>query len=96
MKCPRCKVNLSSATKLGVTIDYCPKCEGAWLDKGEIEKISEKLIPTALNKNGEKETSGSDFELKNKYVREHEDERFDYEHHGSKKPNKDKFMTKLF
>jgi Zn-finger nucleic acid-binding protein len=26
----------------GVEIDYCPKCRGVWLDRGELEKIIER------------------------------------------------------
>jgi Zn-finger nucleic acid-binding protein len=26
----------------GVEIDYCPKCRGVWLDRGELDKIIEK------------------------------------------------------
>jgi hypothetical protein len=26
----------------GVEIDYCPKCRGIWLDRGELDKIIEK------------------------------------------------------
>ena len=38
MKCPNCKdVELKEAlTTNGVMVDVCPKCEGIWLDKGEI------------------------------------------------------------
>jgi Zn-finger nucleic acid-binding protein len=25
----------------GVEIDYCPKCRGVWLDRGELDKIIE-------------------------------------------------------
>jgi Zn-finger nucleic acid-binding protein len=28
--------------KNGVEIDYCPKCRGIWLDRGELEKIMER------------------------------------------------------
>ena len=28
----------------GVEIDYCPKCRGVWLDRGEIDKIIERSI----------------------------------------------------
>jgi hypothetical protein len=28
--------------KQGVEIDYCPKCRGIWLDRGELEKIIER------------------------------------------------------
>jgi len=30
--------------KKGVEIDYCPKCRGVWLDRGEIDKIIERSV----------------------------------------------------
>ncbi|MBW3012294.1 zf-TFIIB domain-containing protein, partial [Candidatus Woesearchaeota archaeon] len=32
---------MKQATREDVTIDYCKKCGGLWLDKGEMEKIIE-------------------------------------------------------
>jgi Zn-finger nucleic acid-binding protein len=26
----------------GVEVDYCPKCRGVWLDRGELDKIIER------------------------------------------------------
>lgn len=28
--------------RAGVEIDYCPKCRGVWLDRGELDKIIER------------------------------------------------------
>jgi Zn-finger nucleic acid-binding protein len=28
----------------GVEIDYCPKCRGVWLDRGELDKLVEKAL----------------------------------------------------
>lgn len=42
MNCPICNETLLLAEKQGVEIDYCPKCRGIWLDRGELEKIIEK------------------------------------------------------
>jgi Zn-finger nucleic acid-binding protein len=28
----------------GVEIDYCPNCRGIWLDRGELDKIVDKVI----------------------------------------------------
>ena len=28
----------------GVEIDYCPQCRGVWLDRGELDKIIERLL----------------------------------------------------
>jgi uncharacterized protein len=42
MKCPVCDVDLLTAERQGVEIDYCPKCRGVWLDRGELDKIIER------------------------------------------------------
>lgn len=42
MKCPICEVDLQMTERQGVEIDYCPKCRGVWMDRGELDKIIEK------------------------------------------------------
>ena len=42
MKCPNCNETLVMADRQGIEIDYCPKCRGVWLDKGELDKIIER------------------------------------------------------
>ena len=42
MKCPTCDVDLVMSERQGVEIDYCPKCRGVWLDRGELDKILER------------------------------------------------------
>jgi uncharacterized protein len=42
MKCPNCEETLVMTERQGVEIDYCPKCRGVWLDKGELDKIIER------------------------------------------------------
>jgi len=42
MKCPNCDETLVMTERKGVEIDYCPKCRGVWLDKGELDKIIER------------------------------------------------------
>lgn len=42
MICPVCSnVELKLAERQGVEIDYCSKCRGVWLDRGELDKIIE-------------------------------------------------------
>jgi Zn-finger nucleic acid-binding protein len=31
----------------GVEIDYCPKCRGVWLDRGELDKLIERSVAGA-------------------------------------------------
>ena len=50
MKCPVCnEPDLVMTERQGVEIDYCPKCRGVWLDRGELDKIIERSVigPTA-------------------------------------------------
>ncbi len=43
MKCPVCQdVDLVMSDRSGVEIDYCPRCRGVWLDRGELDKILER------------------------------------------------------
>jgi Zn-finger nucleic acid-binding protein len=39
MRCPVCHVTLTTADRFGVEIDYCPKCWGVWLDRGELNLL---------------------------------------------------------
>jgi len=40
--CPACRVDLVMSDRQGIEIDYCPKCRGVWLDRGELDKIIER------------------------------------------------------
>ena len=42
MRCPIDGETLVMADRSGVEIDYCPKCRGVWLDRGELDKIIER------------------------------------------------------
>lgn len=42
MQCPVCNAALQMTERSGVEIDYCPKCRGVWLDRGELDKIIER------------------------------------------------------
>ena len=43
MQCPACTTEtLVMAERQGIEIDYCPKCRGVWLDRGELDKLIER------------------------------------------------------
>jgi len=42
MQCPVDGETLQMTDRQGVEIDYCPKCRGVWLDRGELDKIIER------------------------------------------------------
>ena len=86
MRCPVCdSVDLVMSERQGVEIDYCPRCRGVWLDRGELDKILERSAQAEPQRpQGRGEDAGRG--------REHERER---ESHGYKK-KKGSFLGELF
>jgi len=47
MYCPVCReVRLVMADRQGIEVDYCANCRGVWLDRGELDKIIERVALT--------------------------------------------------
>ncbi len=42
MNCPVDNETLQMTERSGVEIDYCPRCRGVWLDRGELDKILDR------------------------------------------------------
>jgi hypothetical protein len=40
MRCPKCGAALDSRQMRGVNVEHCPKCDGIWMDRGELEQIA--------------------------------------------------------
>ena len=50
-KCPCCtNVKLRRAIRREVEIDYCPDCNGIWLDNGELNKIVAESVQGSATK----------------------------------------------
>ena len=54
MQCPNpscqsenTKPELLMSERSGIEIDYCPRCRGIWLDRGELDKLLEKATREA-------------------------------------------------
>ncbi len=61
MRCPVCvDVDLVITERRGVEIDYCPRCRGVWLDRGELDKIIERSAGLEAG-----DAPSSDFKRKN-------------------------------
>lgn len=45
MQCPVCPDTMLAMTeRQGIEIDYCQKCRGIWLDRGELDKLIERSL----------------------------------------------------
>lgn len=45
MQCPRCDGTLAEVALEDVLIDRCTKCNGVWLDAGELERLTDRPEP---------------------------------------------------
>nr|WP_217346155.1 zf-TFIIB domain-containing protein [Noviherbaspirillum sp. L7-7A]MBV0880541.1 zf-TFIIB domain-containing protein [Noviherbaspirillum sp. L7-7A] len=44
MRCPACDAaTLTPQYREGVEIDWCARCRGVWLDRGELDKLLDRL-----------------------------------------------------
>jgi Zn-finger nucleic acid-binding protein len=84
MKCPVCDVDLLLSERQGVEIDYCPKCRGIWLDRGELDKIVEKY-------NKDDENRDADKRLKYDDSVKYQDSKSDEHYHKNEKVYYDKY-----
>lgn len=53
MNCPSCNIALQIAERRGIEIDYCSKCRGVWLDRGELDKLLESAANPSAHRPGE-------------------------------------------
>ncbi len=80
MKCPIDGETLVISERSQVEIDYCPKCRGVWLDRGELDKIIER--------------SGQSEERVTRAAQPHYGHERDAKYYKKKK--KDSFLSELF
>jgi Zn-finger nucleic acid-binding protein len=105
MRCPIDGETLVMADRGGVEIDYCPKCRGVWLDRGELDKIIERSVglpapapapaarPAAPLYQPEPGYAAS----RHEQPRRHDDDDDDDDDHRRKKHKKrDSFLSELF
>lgn len=39
MNCPNCKIELIDNEQQGLEVDYCPACQGVWLDSRQLDRF---------------------------------------------------------
>lgn len=110
MKCPVDDETLVMADRNGVEIDYCPKCRGVWLDRGELDKIIERAAAPSTGSQDARRSERRDERRSDDYRDDRRDERRDErrddyhrdddrryysdEHRGGRK--RESFLSDLF
>lgn len=90
MKCPVCEVDLMMADRQGIEIDYCPKCRGVWLDRGELDRLIERASAAAPQPQRRDYEDSRERRAPTSYREE------DSRHHGHPKHKRNSFLSEIF
>ncbi len=107
MNCPVCNVALTMTERQGVEIDYCQRCRGVWLDRGELDKIIERsagIQPQNFSGEHQQQQNFSGGSHYDNRIHDSDDSRYKnqsqhsshYDQHGHKKKKKESFLGELF
>lgn len=94
MLCPHCQVALTMSERQGVEIDYCPKCRGVWLDRGELDKIIDRAAHTTAEPAAPMAPPPPPPGQIPPYA--HQDDRWAHSHHYGKHKRKKSFLEEVF
>lgn len=87
MKCPTDQSTLLITERSGIEIDYCPECRGVWLDRGELDKMIDRVTPSGVVETEPRRDEGDDYRHKNYDSREKQ---------PYKKKKRESFLADLF
>jgi uncharacterized protein len=105
VQCPIDQTELMMTERNGVEIDYCPKCRGVWLDRGELDKVIDRASDAAPSRpvaqttsitptRNERDTPPGSYDSSRDGYRGDDD---DYDPRtGKKKKKRDSFLEDLF
>ncbi len=101
MRCPVDNETLVMADRGGVEIDYCPKCRGVWLDRGELDKIIERSLGGPAAAPAPTPQSAQPVYQPEPRAQYRDDDRRGYKddddyRHGYKKKRKESFLSDIF
>lgn len=96
MKCPVDNEVLVISDRGGVEIDYCPKCRGVWLDRGELDKIIERSAPPPAPREERRDAPRGDREDDRYRARDEDRYRRDDGDRSYKPKRRESFLSDLF
>jgi Zn-finger nucleic acid-binding protein len=96
VKCPTDQETLVITERQGIEIDYCPRCRGVWLDRGELDKLIEREADRyeSGRSRGDREDSGP-FRKEWDRDRDRDDDDDRHRGHGTKRKKKG-FLSEMF
>ena len=104
MQCPIDQTTLVISERQGIEIDYCPKCRGVWLDRGELDKLIERSVEfTSSRAEGDdprsarhQESRGPVGRISDSFRDRDDDDDDKYDRQGRRKKKRGSFLDDLF
>ena len=96
MQCPVDGEMLIMAERSGVEIDYCPKCRGVWLDRGELDKIIERAAQSAQPTPRPEAHPPEHFRDEGRFRDRYDDDDDDWKYKKGKRYRRESFLSDLF
>lgn len=96
--------DLLMSERSGIEIDYCPRCRGIWLDRGELDKLLEKAAKESESaapppRTDSQQQRDPHYDNRPRYEDKREYKKYDddkYKHSGSYKYKKKSLLSELF
>ena len=99
MNCPVDGTALQMTERQGIEIDYCPRCRGVWLDRGELDKLIERasVAPVGGEPVLAREPRREGYRRDDDWDDDRDDyRRREYDEHGRPRRRRRSFLDDLF
>jgi hypothetical protein len=80
----------------GIEIDYCPKCRGVWLDRGELDKILERSAAGGSAPPPRHQEERPVYEERPRYDDRSRHDEYDRDRDYPRRKKRDSFLDDLF
>ncbi|MBA2437269.1 MAG: zf-TFIIB domain-containing protein [Acidimicrobiia bacterium] len=98
MNCPVDQEVLQISERQGVEIDYCPRCRGVWLDRGELDKILDRVDGDDDDRRDDRSRDSDDRDRDDRSRNRDDRDRYrgDRDDRPHRKKKKSSFLSKIF
>ena len=97
MDCPTDGETLLMSERKGVEIDYCPRCRGIWLDRGELDKLLQVADRDDEDGWGDRDRDRDRDKGRYDTDRDRDRDRYDSERpYGARRKKKSSFLSEMF
>lgn len=94
MNCPVDGTPLAITDRQGIEVDFCPRCRGVWLDRGELDKLIDRTTGMGYPQGWEREHRG--YEHHDRDWDDDDHERHEHRGHYPRRRKREGFLGELF